>query len=67
MGGGLNKFDLHQNRSNDITFIHYQHDPEDPNSIKDNDVLSIHEDMFNTLWIGTSNNISKFDRYFEKL
>ena len=34
-------------------FIHYQHTPDDPNSLSDDRVRSIYEDQSGVLWIGT--------------
>ncbi len=48
--------------SNDLPFIHYQHNPLDPNSLSDDAVLSIFEDNAGVLWIGTTNGISKYNR-----
>ncbi len=48
-GKGLNRFDSQQNR-----FIHYLHDPQNPdNSLSNNTVWSINEDNEGLLWIGT--------------
>jgi signal transduction histidine kinase len=55
-GGGLNRFDK-QNQK----FMRYTHDPEDPHSICDDIVNSIHESESNgqsVLWIGTSGGLS---------
>jgi signal transduction histidine kinase/ligand-binding sensor domain-containing protein/DNA-binding response OmpR family regulator len=35
-------------------FISYWHNPDDPNSISSNGILSIHEDKRGTLWFGTA-------------
>jgi len=55
--GGLNKFDR-----NTDTFIHYQHDPKDPNSLSNIYVSQIYEDRAGTLWIATTEGLNKFDR-----
>ncbi len=34
-------------------FTCYQHDENDPHSLGDDDVLTIFQDRFGTLWIGT--------------
>jgi signal transduction histidine kinase/ligand-binding sensor domain-containing protein/FixJ family two-component response regulator len=39
----------------------YGHDPENPNSISDNQILSIYEDRSGFMWIGTRNGLNKFD------
>ena len=57
-GGGLNRFDRDTE-----TFIHYQGDPNKPNSLSHNSVFSIYEDKAGILWIGTfGGGLNKFDR-----
>jgi sugar lactone lactonase YvrE len=46
--GGLNKFNYRTE-----TFEHYYHDPQDTNSIGNNNIFSIIEDSRGVLWIGT--------------
>jgi ligand-binding sensor domain-containing protein len=48
--------------ASDLHFIHYQHNPIDPQSLSDDTVLSIFEDNTGVLWIGTANGISKYNR-----
>jgi len=56
--GGLNKF----NRDTK-TFVRYQHDANDPNTLSNNNVSHIYEDHAGVLWIATSGGgINKFDR-----
>jgi len=45
---GLNKFN-----PNTQTFTHYQHDPDDENSLSENRVTVLIEDAAGNLWIGT--------------
>ena len=58
-GGGLNKLLLTENlgeseyTNSDVTFIHYKNDPDDLNTLSDNEVPSIYEDNKGNLWIGT--------------
>ncbi len=47
-GGGLDKFDVDTGK-----FIHFTNDPDNPNSICSNYVLSILKDRCNELWVGT--------------
>ncbi|MCK5280961.1 MAG: sigma 54-interacting transcriptional regulator, partial [Cyclobacteriaceae bacterium] len=67
-GGGLNKLLLtenlgeSENSNSDVTFIHYKNDPDDPNTLSDNEVPSIYEDNKGILWIGThGGGLNKFD------
>ncbi|NOR84384.1 MAG: GAF domain-containing protein, partial [Ardenticatenales bacterium] len=46
---GLERFD----KAAEVSF-HYQHDPDDPQSLGGTGVLSIHEDRVGALWIGTT-------------
>lgn len=49
--GGVSKYDWEEKR-----FYTYTHDPEDPKSLGDNDVLVIFEDSQKKVWIGTEFN-----------
>ena len=40
----------HYNRETD-TFIHYKHDPKDPNSISTGNIISMHDDRNGNLWV----------------
>ena len=65
-GGGLNRFNPQPDGNESLKFIHYKHDPNDPNSISNNQVLSICEDNFGNLWVGTNGGgLNKFDRESE--
>jgi signal transduction histidine kinase len=58
---GLNRFDKYTG-----TFTRYKHEPDDPDSLSDNTVLSILEDSEGALWIGTEKGgLNKFDRETE--
>ncbi len=62
-GRGLDKFDPRLNGADTGQFAHYQHDPDDPRSLSNNHVPSLHEDQAGTLWIGTGGGgLDKFDR-----
>jgi DNA-binding NtrC family response regulator/ligand-binding sensor domain-containing protein len=52
-GGGLNKFVPRGTKRAAPNFIHYRHDPENPKSLSDDQVLSIYQDRSGTLWVGT--------------
>ena len=55
--GGLDKLD----RANK-QFVHYQHDPANPNSLSEGRVRSIFEDKSGTIWIGTDGGgLNKFN------
>jgi ligand-binding sensor domain-containing protein len=53
---GLNKLDR-VNRQ----FTRYQHDPDDPNSLSHNIVLSVVEDSTGVLWVATEGGLNRFD------
>jgi ligand-binding sensor domain-containing protein/signal transduction histidine kinase len=59
-GSGLDL--LKRDTSGHFSFVHYQYDPTDPNSISNNIVESIYEDSHQNLWIGTSNGLNLMDR-----
>jgi len=58
-GGGLNKLVPSENEGSPPTFIHYENNPNNPNSLSSNIVLSIHEDKSGVLWIGTGGGLNK--------
>jgi len=68
--GGLNKFippipksSGSENKGPSPSFIHYQNDPQNSNSLSHNEVYSIFEDQSGTLWIGTKGGgLNRFDR-----
>jgi PAS domain S-box-containing protein len=53
---GLHRFDPHTGQ-----FTIYAHDLDDPRSLSDNRVNSVHFDRSGTMWIGTQNGLDKFD------
>jgi len=40
--------------------VSYHHDPEDPNTLSDNIVFSIYEDILGRFWIGTNSGLNMF-------
>ncbi|MCU0390315.1 MAG: SpoIIE family protein phosphatase [Thermoflexibacter sp.] len=52
---GLNLFDGYE-------FIHFKHNPKNPQSISNNLIWAIHEDKIGNLWIGTQDGLNRFDR-----
>ena len=53
---GLDRFD-------GTHFRIYRHTPDDPSSLKANEILSLHEDKSGNLWVGTSGgSVSLYDR-----
>ncbi len=56
-GGGLNQFDRQTK-----TFVRYQHDDNDPNSLSDDTVSAVYEDETGRLWIATNDGLDQFDR-----
>jgi PAS domain S-box-containing protein len=66
-GRGLNEFivkNINAEKSEEIgEFKRYMFDPDNPESINNNDVLSIYEDKAGVLWIGTGGGgLNRFDR-----
>jgi ligand-binding sensor domain-containing protein len=59
--GGLNRLDLETEQ-----FRHFKNDPDDPQSLSNNWVVSICEDSFGDLWIGTNGGTNIFNRETEK-
>ena len=53
---GLQRFDPHTGR-----FTIYGHDLDDPRSLSDNRVNSVHFDRSGTMWVATQNGLDKFD------
>lgn len=47
-GGGLNRFDDRRNN-----FVRYQNNPDDPNSLSNNNIRALYEDKNRNLWVGT--------------
>lgn len=56
---GLNRYDGQ-------TFVIYQNNPFDTNSLTSNHTLSIFEDKDSILWVGTMHGLNRFDRDFER-
>ncbi|MGA8596597.1 MAG: two-component regulator propeller domain-containing protein [Bryobacteraceae bacterium] len=53
---GLHRFDPRTGQ-----FTIYQHDPDNPRSLSDNRVNSVHFDRSGNMWVGTQNGLDKFD------
>ena len=61
LGGGLNKFDPATG-----TFTYYQHDPDNSNSLSNDNTFVIHQDKNGMIWIGTfGGGLNKFDPIHE--
>ncbi len=65
---GLHRFDPRTGQ-----FTIFEHKPDDPESLSDNRVNSVHFDRQGTLWVGTQEGLSRFNRragsftnYYEK-
>lgn len=69
-GGGLNKLTKEQARNNDVKsakFIQYKHEPDNDNSLSNDNVYTIFEDVAGIIWIGTNGGgLNRFDPYEEK-
>lgn len=53
---GLHRFDPRTGQ-----FTIYEHNPDDPRSLSDNRVNSVHFDRSGAMWVGTQNGLDKFD------
>jgi signal transduction histidine kinase/ligand-binding sensor domain-containing protein len=53
---GLHRFDPRTGQ-----FTIYEHNPDDPRSLSDNRVNSVHFDHLGNLWVGTQNGLDRFD------
>jgi ligand-binding sensor domain-containing protein/DNA-binding NarL/FixJ family response regulator len=51
---GLSRFDGY-------TFVTYQNDPEDPESLSDSGINTLYEDPQGYLWVGTTQGLNRFD------
>ncbi|MBN1273478.1 MAG: hypothetical protein JXB26_14520 [Candidatus Aminicenantes bacterium] len=61
--GGLNKIECSQKTKRHPEFFHFKNDPDNPNSISANHILSIYESQSGNFWIGTSGGgLNRFDR-----
>ena len=60
-GSGLFKYDLMTER-----IVHYQPDPEDPDSLRNDVITCICEDHSGRLWIGTQQGLHLLDRVSER-
>jgi ligand-binding sensor domain-containing protein/signal transduction histidine kinase len=58
LGGNLG---LHRFDPNTSQFTVYNHNLDDPKSLSDNRVNSVHFDHTGTMWVGTQNGLDKFD------
>ena len=52
--GGLNRFLREQE-----AFLHYRHEPNNPDSLSHNRILCMHEDQAGFLWIGTADGLNR--------
>ncbi|NIR73208.1 hypothetical protein GWO43_07925 [candidate division KSB1 bacterium] len=56
---GLNKLVPNENEGLSPTSIHYKTNPNNPNSLSNNAIMSIYEDRSGVLWIGTEDGLNK--------
>jgi len=59
---GLNRYDRDQDR-----FLHFFHDPNDPQSLTDNYITSLGEGRSGTIWVGTGNGLNAVDPRTSKI
>ncbi len=60
-GGGLNRTKVEQN-SPELEFLDYQNIPDNSNSLRQNQVFSITQDVSGIIWVGTNNGINKIKK-----
>jgi hypothetical protein len=63
-GGGLNELDLNNPKSWDAalaSFIQYRNVTDDPSSLSEDSVWTIHESVDGYLWLGTQLGLNRFD------
>ena len=63
-GGGLNQLDLNDPAHTDpklATFINYRNNPDQPSSLSEDSVWTIHETADGYLWLGTQMGLNRFD------
>ena len=60
-GSGLDRFDERTGR-----FKHYRHDPNDPNSLPSDNVVTIYGDRNSHMWVGGQYGISRYDPATDK-
>ena len=67
-GGGLNKLIYdYEDETSDPVFVHYQNDENDPESLSDNDVLSLYEDGRGNIWVATyGGGVNRFNKTTKK-
>lgn len=55
--GGLSHYDRQKKQ-----FTHYRHNPDDPNSLSNDNVRTLHIDRTGTLWVGADGGLNKLAR-----
>ncbi len=65
-GFGLNRMIIHGNpgpsKRPEISFVHFLHDADDPESISDDDITDVLEDSREKLWVATDKGLDILDR-----
>jgi signal transduction histidine kinase/ligand-binding sensor domain-containing protein/DNA-binding response OmpR family regulator len=60
-GGGLNKIEQYNKSDSSPKFIRYKHG-NDFSSISGDEIYSLYEDKSGTIWIGTNNGLSRYEK-----
>ena len=58
---GSLKDGLHRFNPETKQFTHFRHDPDNPNSISDDQIFALYFDCNNILWIGTATGLNRFE------
>jgi signal transduction histidine kinase/ligand-binding sensor domain-containing protein len=60
LGGGIYSYDLADNQK---LVAHYQHDPQDNNSLSNDTIWPLYEDRSGTIWCGTLNGLNQISHF----
>ena len=55
-------FYLHLSDRTSNTLFHFEKEPDNPNSITNNQIIDIYEDLYSNLWISTAGGLNRWSR-----